>query len=669
MKKTGTNMLSNQQKEAVECKYKNILVSAGPGSGKTVVIVNRVYYLIRTLKISPRNIIVITFTKAAAENMRKRFMAMDRELVSPFFGTFHGLCYRILKNYYGDISIIESWEIYKIVKGFLASYMEEVSDDRIKDYINGISLMKVKGEVHDSSNIDSEILKGCLAYYEHYKQEKNLLDFDDLQLMTRDLLKKNGKVLEGYRRTFNYILVDEFQDTDDVQVEILSLLKGDNNIFAVGDEDQCIYSFRGANPSYMVEFNRYFEEGKTLFLSTNYRSRKNIVELSMESIKNNKMRTSKEVISSSEDDGIVKYAHVKGETEEGNYIADTIEKVKAGSSMNYSDFAVLYRTNMESRPIIDSFIKRKIPFVLLDRQFNFFSHFICQDLIAYLKLSIYPLDMESFMRIINKPFRYISKASLDLLKKNYEMGSVFTRLKNQDNLPVFQVKAIDRLEMDINSLNRISILSAVEFILGDLKYYEYIQEYVKKYNLSMEDMDNVISEFKESVKGYKNISEFLTHVEEVENETKKAQSRKDIADAVILSTIHGVKGMEFETVFMINVNEGYLPYKDNDLEEERRLFYVGITRAIKNLFLITPSNIRGEKKEKSLFLTECGLEEFMSERKLFKPGTLVKHNFYGLGTIKELKDNEITISFKDEDRKFDFLVVLKNGLIEVVKQN
>lgn len=660
--------LSEEQRQAVEAMDDNILVSAGPGSGKTVVIVNRVYNLIKNKGVSPRNIIVITFTKAAANHMRKRFLVISGEGVSPFFGTFHGLCYKILKAYYNEINIIESWESYKVVKSFLSTYMDDVSEDRIKDYLNAISIYKCRKEYEDNNNsVDKDILMNCVTFYESYKKEKGLLDFEDLQVMTRDLFLKNGQILSYYQNQFKHILVDEFQDSDDIQIEILTLLKGNNHIFAVGDEDQCIYSFRGANPIHMVDFKDKFLNGKTLYLSTNYRSRKNIVSLSMKSIKNNKFRTDKHIISSKNDDGIIKFQGVSNETVQGNYISDHVLKLKESKNMDFSNFAVIYRTNMESRSIIDSFIRRRIPFNLLDKQFNFFNHFICQDILAYLRLSLYPSNLEAFTRIINKPYRYISKTNLETVKNDTSLNNPFIKLRNIASIPVFQIKLIEKLENDISALNKMSLYTAVEFIISDLMYHKYLVEYGEKYHMSLEDLENVLNEFKASVQGFKTINEFLTHVQEVEDETNKAVARtKEKKDGVILATIHAVKGMEFDTVYMINAVDGFIPYKNNDLEEERRLFYVGLTRAINNVIFVAPDMIRGEKKSKSQFLKECDLTAEMLGREKYKVGVSINHKFYGAGVIEEINDANIKIKFKDTSRKFDFAVLINNGLIDVV---
>lgn len=661
--------LSYEQYLAVTSKNNNIIVSAGPGSGKTVVIINRVYDLIKNRGISPKNIIVITFTKAAATNMRKRFLAIDNNIQSPFFGTFHGLCYKILKIHYGEINIIESFEVYNLVKNFLSSYIDDVSEDKVKDYVNAISTYKCKGDYSEGiyNFIDKDILMNCITFYESYKIDKNLLDFEDLQIRCRDLFLKNANILKYYKNQFKHILVDEFQDSDDIQIEILSLLSGDNSIFAVGDEDQCIYSFRGANPIHMIDFKEKFSNGKILYLSTNYRSKSNIVNLSMKSIKNNKFRTDKHIISSKKEDGIIKFQGVSNENIQGNFIGEHILKLKSSSNLSFNNFAVIYRTNIESRSIIDSFIRKGIPFNLLDKQFNFFKHFICQDILSYLKLSIYPYDMDSFIRIINKPYRYISKGNIELVKKSSSIKNPFLKLRSLESIPVFQIKLIEKLENDINSLNRMSVSTAIEFIISDLLYYKYLVEYSEKYHLSIEDLENVLNEFKESASGFKTISEFLNHISEVEDETKRAITRAtNNQDGVVLATIHSVKGMEFDTVYMINMVDGFIPYKNNDLEEERRLFYVGLTRAINNIIFIAPDMIRGEKRVKSKFLKECDLSAEIIGGDIYKVGIKVKHNFYGEGVVQSIEDNNITIIFKDKERKFDLAVLINNGIIEVI---
>ncbi|MCJ7690143.1 MAG: ATP-dependent helicase, partial [Clostridiaceae bacterium] len=429
--KINTN-LSEEQRAAVFSDSRNLLVTAGPGSGKTVVIVNRIVYLINHKKINPKNIIVITFTRAAATNMKNRYVAINGNERVPFFGTFHGLFYKILKNYYGEITIINTLEVYKLIKNVLMSYLDEVSDEKVKEAINNISVFKTSGDALEnfSPSIDKGIFTAAYNIYEQYRKEKNLYDFDDLQIGCRDLFIKDYTLLKGYKSLFKHVLVDEFQDCDSMQVEILKLINEGNSIFAVGDEDQCIYGFRGSNPECMVEFSEHFYDGGKLPLSTNYRCPKNIVKISMSIIKNNSMRNEKHIKAFKQQDGGIAVLNSVNESYQAEEISCIIEKRKDVQDKNYRDNAILYRTNVECRCLIDVFIKKKIPFLLLDKEYNFFNHFICKDIIAYLKLSIDKTDRDSFLRIINKPFRYISKLNLEKLRRNSVKDDCFEMVKD-----------------------------------------------------------------------------------------------------------------------------------------------------------------------------------------------------------------------------------------------
>ncbi|MEG0773355.1 ATP-dependent helicase [Clostridium sp.] len=664
--------LSEEQKNAVLCDDDNILVTAGPGSGKTVVIINRVYHLINNKRINPKNIIVITFTKAAANNMKVRYIAMSNNTLVPFFGTFHGLFYKILTSYYGKIQIIESNETFKLVKSFLITYMEEVSEDRIKEFINGISVFKSSSLSLEEfkTDLDKDIFKNCYEIYERYKKERNLVDFEDLQIMCKNLFIKNTRLLESYRNLFRHILVDEFQDCDALQLDILKLLKGDNNVFAVGDEDQCIYSFRGSRPDFMVNFNNIFNNGKKLYLTTNYRSVVNIVDLSMSSIKNNKLRSEKIIVANKKSQGNIALSKCQTENLQGDFIANDIDKMVGSTDKNYKAFAILYRTNIESRSIIDGLIRKKIPFKLLDKEFNFYDHFICKDLLAYLKLSIDNWDIDSFTRIINKPYRYISKINLEAIKKNLECIDCFEKLKAIDSIPIFQLKVLDKLKKDIQNLNKMSLHGAISFIIQDLGYHDYLVEYCNKYKIHISDLENIIEEFKDSLQEYKTIINFLAHVEVVNEELIKSKNKSKDEDVVLLSTIHGVKGMEFSDVYIINLVEGIIPHEHNldiNLEEERRLFYVAVTRAINNLNLMLPSVVQGKTRKPSRFLNECNfLQENINNTDIVK-GSNIIHKSYGTGIVKDIEEGTIAITFKNGlERRFDFKVLVDNNLMEKI---
>ena len=661
-------LLDNYQVKAINIKDKNTLVVAAPGSGKTTVIINRVNHLIEDRKVKIGNIIIITFTRAAAENMKSRYKNIFKKDIAPFFGTFHGLFYKILLREGFEINIIDSGKGHGIVKSVLSKYFDDVNDDKIREVLNNISLFKTSlGNLEKfSPSIAMEVFKECYEQYEKSKEKDKLWDFDDLSIRVLYLFKNNSNILSKYKNIFKYVLVDEFQDCDELQVEFLKLINGGNELFAVGDEDQCIYSFRGSKPEYMVYFDKSFRNGKKIYLSTNYRSKKNIVDISKKLISNNLGRNNKEILSYESDKGIVRLLKPYNEFMQGEEI---INIIKSFNGEDYSNNAVLYRTNMEARSLIDTFTRRKIPFVLLDKGYNFFEHFICKDIINYLILAIDPYNKEAFNFVINKPFRYISKSNLSYVSTYKEYKNVFDILIDKNDTAPFQAKKLDDLKKEILYLNKISLGSAIQYIISSLGYIDYLREYSNKFNQNFSDLEDVLEEFKGAAEGFKNIVEFLTHVDNVKEEIEKS---KVVKDGVILSTIHGVKGMEFKNVFIINCDEETIPHKssiEDNLEEERRLFYVAITRAIKNLYVFAPKTIRGKFSDMSRFILESGLEEESSIVDYgIKKNDSVYHRQYGDAKVKVIEGDKITLDFKNDIvRSFSLRVLMENNLIIVIK--
>ncbi|WP_202127682.1 ATP-dependent helicase [Clostridium sp. C8-1-8] len=664
--------LDEFQEQAVRCNSRNTLVIAAPGSGKTMVIINRIKFLIEERKVHPSNIVVITFTRAAAQNMKDRFTKLCKLNNYPFFGTFHGLFYKILKRHQRNVDLINPSEGYRLINKVLLEKLHEVGEEKVKEVLNNISLFKTSNTSIDDfeSSISKEVFMECYEKYEEYKKQRNLMDFDDLQLRCKELFLREPKILNGYRKLFRYILVDEFQDCDDLQISLLKLLNNSNSVFAVGDEDQCIYTFRGSKPEYMVEFHNNFDQGEKFYLNYNYRSTSNIVDLSKEIIVNNKNRNNKKIQYFRKETGRLE---VVIPFNESSQIEDIIGKIKGfkNSGDRYKDNAILYRTNMESRSIIDGFIRHKIPFKLLDKEYNFFHHFICKDILAYLKLSIDPWDMESFTRVINKPFRYISKSNLEKVSASRIKESNFKKLMELGDIHPFQLKKIDELQRDVANLNKMTLSSAIDFILFELEYYSYLREYSDKFKQSINELDEIVEEFKEISKEFKSIITLLAHVETVEENIKNS-IRKSEDDSVILSTIHGVKGMEFKNVYVIDVNEDIIPHKnaEEDGEEERRLFYVGVTRAKDNLFIYSPKMLRGKFKERSKFLNEIAIDKYIVREDYgFSIGDRVFHKSFGAGFVKETTEDNIEITFDDGMvRGFNLKILVENKLLSKIEK-
>ncbi|WP_308779702.1 ATP-dependent helicase [uncultured Clostridium sp.] len=655
--------LDKYQNKAVNINEKNVLVVAAPGSGKTTVIINRVNHLVTNLNVKVGNIIVITFTRAAADNMRTRYKNVFNREVAPFFGTFHGLFYKILLREGHNISIIQGGVSHRIIKSVLAKYSDEVSEDKIKEVLNNISLFKTSlKKIEDfKPSLAKDIFVEALEKYEEYKNKNELWDFDDLSIKVITLFRENEGLLNKYLSLFKYVLVDEFQDCDDLQITFLKMMNKNNSLFAVGDEDQCIYSFRGSKPEYMVTFKEIFNGGEKIYLSINYRSNENIVEASKDVIKHNLKRNNKVINSYKSTNGIIKFSSPYDERSQGEEIANIIEK----SIYDVSKNAVLYRTNMEARSLIDTFTRRRIPFVLLDKGYNFFEHFISKDILAYLQLAINIKDRESFLHIINKPFRYVSKSNLEYLRTYREDKSPFDILIEKKDTPPYQAKKLDELRKDIIHLNKLSLSSAIQYIITELGYIDYLKDYSERYNQSIDDLEDIVEEFKSAADGLKTIIELLSHVEKVKESIEES---KDIKEGVVLSTIHGVKGMEFKNVFLINANEETIPHRssmEENIEEERRLFYVGITRAIDNLYIFSPKTQRGKFEEASRFVIEGKFKEIETNEDYgIKINDIISHKAYGRGRVLEINKDVIKVDFGDKiGKSFSIKVLMENNLI------
>lgn len=387
----------------------------------------------------------------------------------------------------------------------------------------------------------------------------------------------------------------------------------------------------------------------------------------MKLIEHNKERNKKVVEAFKTSKGEIEVSRPYDENIQGEEIAISIAKKVVDNSASYKDFAVLYRTNNESRAIIDAFLRKNIPFYLLDKEYNFFDHFIIKDVIAYLRLAIDQYDKESFLRIINKPFRYFSKVSLEKVRSYSYKEDVFELLKKDQNIKTFQLKVIDNLKRDIQGLNKKSLQGAIYSIINELNYGEFLTDYAAKFKIPVEEVMDIVNEFQEATKNITSILKLLDHIREyseaLENNKNKSMENED---KVILSTIHGVKGMEFKEVAIINCVEDSIPHKNADnVEEERRLFYVAITRAINNLYLYVPRNVKGKFREPSFFIEQCRINLNKKIDIPYKVGQEVVHNVFGKGTIKYCDAERIDIIFdKGMERSFKSDIVINNNLLK-----
>lgn len=630
--------LNKNQKMAVEHLDGPCLVLAGPGSGKTRVIADRIIYMIENCNVAPRRILAISFTKASSIDMKKRTMSLsnNEQIKKVNFGTFHSSFFRILRRYSGVKleDLISEVDRFKLIKSILKHLkISNYSDDDVSDVLSEISL--VKNEMMKSSDFESQTFsqsefQDIFRLYEKAKNAANKIDFDDMLILTYILLKKSPEVLNIVRQVYKYILIDEFQDINRVQFEVIKLIaEPSNNVFAVGDEDQSIYGFRGARPDFMMDFEKYFESAKCIVLDVNYRSKKNIVQLSQNLIKNNKNRHEKNINSNRSESGEIRYIYPKDTDDEANIIAKEIKslveseniKEEKKSSNNekklfeYSDFAVTYRTNRQARAFVDVFMDNRIPFVLKDSARSIYDHWVSQDIISYLRIAANIGNNEDWSRIINKPFRYISKSAVSSALKSDDF---FQSLMDNSDIKDFQKKNLEELYDDLQYVRSLAPEYGISYIRSTLDYDRYILEYCHERKIKAKQIVEILDELETSAKSYKSIFDYFKHIDNVREEIKKRTDKKTTSmdnietEGVVLTTMHSAKGLEFKNVYVAGVNDSVIPFipsdeekpKDCNYEEERRLLYVGITRAKDNIVISAPSKRFGKSIAKSRFLKE-----------------------------------------------------------------
>ncbi len=423
--------LNDNQRLAVSHHQGPMMVLAGPGSGKTMVITHRIAHLIEQCCVKPENILVITFTKAAAIEMERRFEQLSdkRHGRQVNFGTFHAIFFRILKSYY-NLQINQllmddrKLEVFRdIVRKLDIQYADE--NEFIQDVISEISLMKselIQIKYYNARSCSTDTFYKIYGLYEAFKREKRMIDFDDMLIKCYELLKKNHEILTYWQSRFRYVLIDEFQDINRVQYATIQMLVSPhNNLFVVGDDDQSIYSFRGAKPEFLLNFPKDYEHAARIILNTNYRSTKHIVESSKLVIRENQKRYMKHMVT---DNHLGKYPIIieaKDSGDEAKKIVHHLTKLREDQDIPLSDIAIIYRTNIQSRAIIDIFLDMHIPFVVRDKAAILYDHWVARDIMAYLKLALDIRNGEALLRILNKPKRYVSKEAIARIKKNMMM--------------------------------------------------------------------------------------------------------------------------------------------------------------------------------------------------------------------------------------------------------
>lgn len=682
MVNTIINKLNESQMEAVRHIEGPCMVLAGPGSGKTRVITYRIENVVLNNNINPRRILAVSFTKASSIEMKNRALSLnnDPRMAKVTYGTFHSLFFRILRYFggYSSESILDEKSKRIAIKGIMKGLnVENGEDDEIvNQVINEISY--VKNELMDNIDFTSEILTKdeftkVYNLYEEYKGQINKIDFDDMLIKTYYLLQNNKTVLDAVRKAYKYILVDEFQDINKAQFEVLKLISNpENNIFVVGDEDQSIYGFRGARPDFLLEFQTYFKGAKKIVLDINYRSKSEIIDTANRLIEKNTNRHEKVIKCTQGEGGSVNYISPHDSEEEAVFIGkEILEEIKK-DYVEYSDFAVIYRTNIQSRALVDVFMDMRIPFIVKDSVITIYDHWTSQDILAYLRIGMNLKSNKDWARIINKPFRYISRENINMVKDEEDFVNA---LINKCDLHPKQIKTINDLEIDLSYLKTLNPKNAISYIRTSLDYDRYILDYCANRKIKTNGIIEILNELESSASNFTTIDEYLSHIDRVKAELSE-NKKSTHSDGVIFTTMHSSKGLEFKNVYIIGVNEGTVPHeksyyvedekiKNDQIEEERRLFYVGITRAQERLCISSTLNKYGKKVQKSTFIDDI---KRPTEKELnsIVIGDKIYHKKFKIGEIIEKNGQKIKVKFKDREVELDFATCVLSGLVNKI---
>ena len=616
---TGMN---DQQAEAVQTTEGPLLIMAGAGSGKTRVLTHRIAYLIDEKMINPWNILAITFTNKAAREMRERAVALNPATSETLIATFHSMCVRILRReadhigYNRNFTIVDPGEQRTLMKRILKNLNLDPKKWNERAILGTISNAKndLLDEIayeHQAGDMYTQIVAKCYKAYQEELRRSEAMDFDDLIMMTLRLFDKNPDVLAYYQQRYQYIHVDEYQDTNHAQYQLVKLLASRfKNICVVGDADQSIYGWRGADMQNILDFEKDYPEAKVVLLEENYRSTKKILQAANDVIKNNRNRRPKKLWTQNDEGEQIVYYRANDERDEAVFVASTIDNIVREKVKNFKDFAVLYRTNAQSRTIEEALLKSNIPYTMVGGT-KFYSRKEIRDVISYLNLIANTSDNISFERVVNEPKRGVGPGTLEKLR-NFAYEQNMSLLYASANIMLSPIKGkaaqgvYDFANMILNlrdQLDGLSITDTVEAILDKSGYLDALSmqqtlesqsriENIEEFMSVTKNFDETNTDGTEDETGIDRLGRFLNDLALIAD----TDDGEIEAAEVTLMTLHAAKGLEFPVVFLIGMEEGVFPLsraseEPDELEEERRLAYVGITRAEEILFL-TNANTR-----------------------------------------------------------------------------
>lgn len=617
--------LTEKQKAAVLHKDGPALVLAVPGAGKTTVLLSRTANLIINHKVNPAAILSITFSRASALDMRNRYYNFFSQITSigANFSTIHSFSYELIRKY----SIMNN-KSYKIIeedgsKGIKRDILRElfkeyngenIDDDALEDLINSIGYVKnmmLKGDELEEYGFSQDIKHFLEIYdgYEKIKKSNNYIDYDDMLTLAYDILQEDEELLQRYRNLYEYIQIDEGQDTSKIQHKLIEIIaQPKNNVFIVADDDQSIYSFRGAYPRFLLDFDKMYKDTKKYFIDQNFRSTPEIVALANSFIKSNRERFNKEMKTANPSGARVNLVKVWDELQEVEYIINEL------TSASNKDSAILYRNNMAAIKLADELSRRGVSFYIRDYNKFFFKHFIIQDIRSFIMFTLDNRDIESFSRIYYRINSFISKDTIQLLSSKAKGDKdLFDLAESLLDLSSNQRGAMARLRKIFSLLKVKAPGDFIDYIDKELGYSKYLKDNCTNIGYSYESLKVILSNLKALAVRCNSFAAFLVRLEELEKVLEEAKLKKGKSN-LTLSTIHSSKGLEFENVFLVDLIDNIMPTRSSiesyeqgnmgELEEERRLMYVALTRAKQRLHIIVMENKNEEKVKPSRFIDE-----------------------------------------------------------------
>lgn len=596
------------QIQAIQHNKGPCMVIAGPGSGKTTVLTHRVRYLIDRCGVKPSDILVITFTKAAAEQMKFKFKGLSEGRSSAVtFGTFHAVFFTILKAAYNYSArcIITPQVQHEFVKDQIHRLELEYDDE--KEAVDGVlsEISRVKGEAvnideYESRCIPPQSFRIIYMAYDDMLVRKHLIDFDDMIVQCRELLMQREDYRRAWQNKYKYILIDEFQDINKAQFDVVRILADEyRNLFVVGDDDQSIYGFRGSAPQIMLDFNKYYSDAVRIDMCINYRSTGNIVFASRAVAEENEHRYYKDITTYNSQGDTVSVYEFNSLNDEKAFLVSEIRRL-IDTGIAADDIAVLSRTNVIGNMYMSRLESDGIPCCDYSVVQDIYEHWISKDILTYIRIALGSRERIDFLRIINKPLRYISRsyitqpADINALKRGYEGNEQMS-------------KQVEKLVSDISMIRSMSPFAAVNYIRKGVGYDEYIRNYIYEHKADKEELYNVLDELAHRASQYMSLSQWLDGIAEYIRQCDKDR-QNNTADGVHMLTMHGSKGLEYKIVLVMDVCEGIIPYNksilDEQIEDERRLFYVAMTRAKEKLYLLYPKQRYNKDTTRSRFIEE-----------------------------------------------------------------